>query len=259
MERTLFPSDYVLINKIKYGVKIPKHLRNTPVIGGLFSFKDDSQENDLYTSLKGFENFKREDIAVFKAVDNTNKYLIKRIIGLPGETLKISNTKVFVNSVELKEQENFSFNYLSKKENRFATVANYSIQEFKELSEEERINLERQNKTTPEKSLSIFPESKQGVWTRDNYGELLIPKKGMKILLNEENSNTYMKLILKFENSDLEINESYSENYTFKNDYYFLMGDNRHNSADSRVFGFVPESYIQGKMIYVFSKKRFFN
>lgn len=248
MERTLFPEDYVLINKFSYGVKVPKHLRNVPVVGNLF----DSPENEfnLYTPLKSFKDFKREDIVVFKAVDNSDKFLIKRIIGVSGDTIEIKKTNVFINSKELKQKQNYTHSYIYQQKNNIILHQNYSNKEYAALSYIERKNYKKKIEEKTNHNYFLFPVSKQDEWTRDNYGEIIIPKKGMKIKLTEENLAIYNTCAAKFENTDL--SKLTNNIYTFKNNYFFMMGDNRHNSIDSRSFGFVPESYIQGKMIKVF-------
>ncbi|WGH74125.1 signal peptidase I [Tenacibaculum tangerinum] len=255
MERTLFPNDYVIINKISYGVKLPKHPRNIPVIGSFFT--PPKNEYNIYQSLKPFKRLKREDIVVFKAVDNSDKFLIKRIIGMPGDTIELRESKVFINSRALKEKESYSYNFLLKNKIKNLLIKNYSNKEYRKLPFNEKNRYKKNVIEKPNFNYFLFPASKQDNWTRDNYGKLIIPKKGMKISLTDENIGIYKSVVLKFENINLQ--ELENQYYTFKNDYYFMMGDNRHNSIDSRSFGFVPESYIQGKMIKVFSRKRLFS
>lgn len=258
MSRTLISNDYVAIKKIRYVQKILKYLRTTTVINGFFSSKGTIYDNYLVTSLKCFVNIEREDIVVFKAVDNSDKYLIKRIIGLPGEVIEIVDSKVYINSESIIEKGNYSFNYLIKKNYSLFSVVNYSNKEFNQLSISERVKLKRQLDFHTKKKHLIFPIFKKDEWTGDNYGRLLIPKKGMKILLNHENIFIYNELLRNFEDENIELLENEIKIFKFKNDYFFVMGDNRHNSIDSRNFGFVPESHIQGKMIKIFSKKRLF-
>ncbi|UAM98053.1 signal peptidase I [Polaribacter litorisediminis] len=248
MERTLYPGDYVLINKISYGVKLPNHLRNLPVLGTLFVSPEN--EFNLYTLLKSFKDFKREDIVVFKAVDNSDKFLIKRIIGVSGDTIEIKKTNVYINSKELKQKQNYTYSYIFKQKNNVTLHQNYSNKEYVAVSDKERKNYKKKIEEKTNHNYFLFPVSKQNEWTRDNYGEIVIPKKGMKIKLTEENIAFYNTCAVKFENTDL--SKLKNTTYTFKNNYFFMMGDNRHNSIDSRSFGFVPESYIQGKMFGVF-------
>ena len=117
----------------------------------------------------------------------------------------------------------------------------------------------------PDSPLTIFPFSENYKWTKDNYGPIWIPSAGATIKLDVNNLPLYSRIISSYEKNKLEVKDSViyingapTESYTFKMDYYFMIGDNRHNSLDSRYWGFVPESHIVGTPSVIwFSKNQF--
>jgi signal peptidase I len=132
---------------------------------------------------------------------------------------------------------------------------------------EVRQNIDLYPPDFPDFKLMLFPftDSLSFRWTRDNFGPLWIPAQGATVTLTLGNLPLYSRIITAYEGNELEvkagvihINGQPANSYTFKMDYYFMLGDNRHNSLDSRYWGFVPESHVVGSPAVIwFSKNQY--
>ncbi|GIV59072.1 MAG: signal peptidase I [Rhodothermaceae bacterium] len=284
MEKNLLAGDFVLVSKLHYGPRLPRSV-GLPLTGWYLP-----DVTLPHVRVPGFSRIRRGDVIVFNypaeegPVDRKTHY-IKRVVGLPGETLSIRNKVTHIDGVPLPLMPGMQQKWVVRAEpgavlpleeleargasllsvqgglrtgGRIAFEATRDVAE--EVASWNAVASVEPLVTPPQAGLRLrtFPPGRG--FSPDHYGPLYIPARGDTLHLTDESWPVYERLIRRYEGHDARrlddgrflIDGVLTDRYVVEQDYYFVMGDNRDNSQDSRVWGFVPMDHVVGKAVLVY-------
>ena len=325
LEKTLYTGDFLFVSKINFGARTPMTTVALPMVHDSipltgfksYLFNDDftKKETSLINKLQlpyfrfpSLEKIKRNEIVVFNQPADTlrdmdnfkpdrNYYkpidkktnLVKRCVGMPGDSLEIRDGNIYINGKpdKLPESAKAQYNFLvdTKGQNisQDALVHRYGAREgmkyengdfaltntgqyFLTLTDKEAAAIANnpvvkgvtKNLSPKGEDGGVFPHIPSLGWNIDNFGPIYIPQKGKTVKLDLKSLPFYKRIIEEYEKNTLKvhgneiiINGKISNSYTFKQDYYWMMGDNRQNSLDARFWGYVPFDHVIGKPVFI--------
>lgn len=291
MEKSLLVGDFLFVSKVNYGPRVPMtpvafpFSHHTLPTGGKAYYEGIKWD---YKRLPGFQEIKRNDVVVFnypmeadapyfRPVDKRENY-IKRCIGIPGDTVSMHDSQAYVNGIaahnpvegqtsylvvtngtDLNPEKIFEMRIEAQRQSDLEYVFTMTEKQAEQIRAWSNVSAVKPI-ISPEgvSEFGIFPETVDLGWNRDNFGPLIIPKKGWTVQLDSTTVPIYSRAISVYEGNEFKeqedgyyINGEKANSYTFTMDYYWMMGDNRHSSSDSRYWGFVPEDHIVGKALFV--------